>query len=67
MPAQKDKYEATRQGVKDAWDFWFSQHPVSVPEIIQDAVKVAVREWLDEHSAEILEAISRRVPPTPED
>lgn len=47
-------HEATRKGVADAWDFWFSQHPVSVPELIHEAVTASVREWLDRHGSSLL-------------
>jgi hypothetical protein len=59
------------EGVQDAWDFWLSQHPVTVPEIIEAAAVKAFREWLDEHSDEIIAAIADanrprdRMEPTP--
>jgi hypothetical protein len=51
---------ATQAGVQDAWDFWLSQHPVSVSEMIEDAVRAAVTAWLDEHSDAILAMFQRR-------
>jgi hypothetical protein len=50
---QKDKIEATRLGVRDAWDFWLDQHPISVPEIIQLAAREAVADWLDVHGKDV--------------
>lgn len=49
------KESAARQGVSDAWDFWLSQHPISVPELIKDAVKEAVTEWLDRHGRDLFD------------
>ena len=40
-----------RAGVRDSWDYWLSQHPVSVPVLIESAVRAAVFEWLTEHGA----------------
>lgn len=43
-----------RGDVRDAWDFWLSQHDISVPEPIHDAVREAVTAWLDEHGPDLL-------------
>lgn len=54
-----DRYKATTEGVRDAWDFWLSQHDVSVPETIAFAVKNAVNEWLNRHGDDLFrEAIA---------
>lgn len=50
------------EGVQSSWDFWLDQHPVSVPEIIEEAVKKAFTAFLEKHKAEVLEAIAKRVP-----
>jgi hypothetical protein len=42
-----NKHEIAAEGVRDAWDFWLSQHPVSVPEIIAEAVGRAFTAWLE--------------------
>jgi hypothetical protein len=44
-----DKANATKAGVADSWDHWLEQHPVSVGELIEGAVKAAVNEWLNRH------------------
>lgn len=54
------KEKAAVEGVERAWDFWLGQHPVSVPEIIEEAIKKAFAAWLDEHSDEIVAAIAAR-------
>lgn len=41
-------------GVTEAWDFWLSQHPISVPELIEKAVRDATTAWLDQHGEDIL-------------
>jgi hypothetical protein len=48
------------EGVKDAWDFWLSQHDVSVPDLIHDAVSKVFTSWLDDHEEQILETIARQ-------
>lgn len=59
MPRPK-KEDATAKGVADSWDFWLEQHPVSVPEIIEEAVEKAFTKWLDAHADEIVAAIAKR-------
>jgi hypothetical protein len=49
------------KGVEDAWSCWLYDHPVSVPEIIEDAVAKAVTDWIDQHSQELIEAIASAV------
>jgi hypothetical protein len=50
--------KAVTQGVTDAWDFWLSQHDVSVPDRIEAAVGDAFKAWLDQHTAELIAAIA---------
>ena len=50
--------DSTRKGVSDAWDFWLSQHDVSVPETIFAAVEKAVRGWLDDNTDALIAAIA---------
>lgn len=50
---ENDRYQdATIQGVRDAWDFWLNQHPVSIPDLIQDAVRAGVSYYLDSFTPE---------------
>ena len=53
------KLNATAEGVRDAFDFWLSQHNVSVPDIFELAIRAAVSAWLDDHAEEIVEAIAK--------
>lgn len=60
------------EAIRDFWDFWLSQHPVSLGDIITDAVKTATGDWLAAHKDELLERIAggvtKGVPvPTPID
>jgi hypothetical protein len=55
-----DKRTATQIGVRDAWDFYLSQHNVSVPETIEIAMREAMTEWLNAHSQEIIDTIADR-------
>lgn len=55
------------EAIRDAWGFWLHQHPVSLGDIISDAVKTAVAEWLTSNTDELLNRIAaeaaKRVPP----
>ena len=48
------------KGVADAWDFYWSQHPVSTWECIENAIEKAMKLCLDEHKDEIITAIAKR-------
>lgn len=54
---------ATTEGVAEAWGWWLSQHDVSVPELISDAVTKAVTAWLDQHGDDLINAIARQHTP----
>lgn len=43
-----------------AWAFWLEQHPVSVGEIIEQAVTKGVEKWLNAHEEEIVDAIAKQ-------
>lgn len=62
-----DKAADAADGVRDAWDYWLSQHPVSVPEIIEKAAEVSFGKWLSLNADELMDRIARevakRVPP----
>lgn len=63
MTSPKDR--VTSEAVREAWDFWLSQHDVSVPEVIKDAVKDSWDFWLSQHDysvpATIKEAVNEAV------
>jgi hypothetical protein len=46
-------------GARDAMDFWLSQHPIMMADILEDAVKQAVQDWMEAHSDEILDKFKR--------
>ena len=52
------KADAATAGVESAWDFWLSQHEVTVSDCIMEAVETAVGNWLDEHTDELIVAIA---------
>jgi hypothetical protein len=54
-----DRHEAIKEGVQNSMDFWFSQHPISMGELIQNAVKEAFGAWLDVNAVDVLEAIEK--------
>lgn len=56
MPNAKD----TQEGVRDAFGFWLEQHPVTMWELLSDAIEKQFDSWLDCHTDEIVEAIAQR-------
>jgi len=53
-------------GDRNAWDFWLSQHEISVPEAIEDSIKTTFKQWLDDNRDDVLAAIAKAsTPPTP--
>jgi hypothetical protein len=57
----KDKFDAVSSGVGEAFDFWLSQHPISVPEMIETAIEKSITKWMDVHSDEIIYIITKRL------
>ncbi|MBB6343780.1 bifunctional pyridoxal-dependent enzyme with beta-cystathionase and maltose regulon repressor activities [Nonomuraea muscovyensis] len=55
------RHDATAKGVRDAWDFWLSQHDVSVPETIEAAVQQSVTSWLNSNTDDLIAAIAAAV------
>ena len=55
------KKSAVVEGIDKAWSFYLYDHPISVPQTIEDAVTKAFAEWLDDHSDELIEAIATKV------
>lgn len=45
-------------GVESAMDFWLSQHPISMGDMIVEAVEKAFRSWLDSNSEELMNRIA---------
>jgi dihydroneopterin aldolase len=56
-----EELDAVTAGVRDAWDFWLSQHDVSVPDRIEDAVRSAVEQWMNDNADRLIERIAERV------
>ena len=72
MTASKEKCVTDRraqasEAIGEAWAFWLSQHPVSLGDIITDAVKAATGEWLASNTDQLLHRIAsevaKRIPP----
>jgi hypothetical protein len=47
--SDKEKYDAIKAGVTDAWDHWLAQREVSLPQLIDEAVRDVVREYINRH------------------
>ena len=54
------KPSATSEGVERAMDFWLSQHPVTMEDVIMVAVEQAVSKWLNANSDEVVAAIAKQ-------
>lgn len=54
-------HRATTEGVRDAWDFWLTEHNISVLNGIDDVVRAAVKDWLDSHTDELITAIAKTI------
>ncbi|MDN5853366.1 MAG: hypothetical protein L0K86_11075 [Actinomycetia bacterium] len=52
--------ESVKQAVTDAWDFWLSQHDISVPDRIEDAVTASWEKWLDANSEKVIDRMAQR-------
>ena len=53
-------HQAIEKGVCEAWDFWLSQHNVTVPDCIENAVQAAWADWLSDHTDALIAAIARQ-------
>jgi len=51
-----------KKGVESAWDFWLRQHDVSVPDIIETAIKETFDTWLAVHTDDIMDRVHAAVP-----
>jgi len=51
-----------KKGVEAAWDFWLSQHDVSVPDIIEMAIKETFGGWLAAHTDDIMARVHAALP-----
>jgi hypothetical protein len=57
----KEKFSAAKKGAESSWDAWLAEHCVTVPGVIEEAVKSAFRDWLDQNHESVLRAIGDAV------
>jgi hypothetical protein len=55
------KLSETAKGVESAFDFWLSQHDISVPQMFEEAIERAVTNWLGDNEDQIIEAIATKI------
>jgi hypothetical protein len=55
------RLSAAKQAIENSWDAWLAEHCVTVPQFIQQAVKSAFRDWLDQNHESVLRAIGDAV------
>jgi hypothetical protein len=62
-----DRHAQASEAIRESWAFWLAQHPVSLGDIITEAVKAAASEWLASNTRELVDRIAvevaKRVPP----
>ena len=62
-----DRHTQAAEAIRDSWDFWLSQHPVTVGDLIEAAVRGATDAWLKANTDELLDRIAtevaKRIPP----
>jgi hypothetical protein len=51
--------DSTFKGVRDSFDFWLSQHEISFPALLEQAIGKVFREWLDENRNDVLERVAK--------
>lgn len=49
--------KAVSEGVGDAMSFWLEQHPVTMAGLFELSIKKSVKDWMDDHEEEIIQAI----------
>jgi hypothetical protein len=66
-----ERHAQASEAIREAWGFWLHQHPVSLGDIIDGAVKAAVAKWLasnkDELLGRIADEVAAQIPPPGDD
>jgi len=53
------KTDSIAKAITESFDYWLAEHsPITVPTLMEDAIRNAFAEWLEKHSAEIIAAIA---------
>lgn len=55
MPTDKARAEAIHKAAAEEFAYWLSQHPLTLQELIHDAVKAATKEWLDRNGPDLFD------------
>jgi len=51
--------DRVQRGVTDSFDFWLSQHDVSFPQLLEDAIEKAFQGWLDSNIDTIVDMLKK--------
>ncbi len=54
------KANSASEGVRDAWALYLADHPITIPESIEDAVLRAFSSWLETHTEELIRVIAQK-------
>ena len=54
------KQDSVKAGICDAFDFWLTQHPISMGDMMMEALEKAFTKYLESHSDEIISAIAKQ-------
>jgi hypothetical protein len=57
------KTKAISEGVSRAFGFWFQDHEISFPDLLECAIRDSFDRWLKEHSDDVIAAIAERTKP----
>ena len=50
-----------QKGVSDAMSYWLNDHPVSMADILTEAIEKAVSKWLDANEDELLTKVAAEI------
>jgi hypothetical protein len=54
------KPDSIQKGVYEAFSDWLSNHEISFPQLLEDAIGRVFAEWAEDHSTEIIAAIAKQ-------
>ena len=55
----EEQMDRVQQGVTESFDFWLSQHDVSFPQLLEDAIEKAFQGWLDNNIDTIVDMLKK--------
>jgi hypothetical protein len=60
--------KTVKDAISESFDFWLTQHPISMGDLIKEGIKEAAEEafsrWLEDHSEQLIQALGQKTPPS---